>query len=179
MDNPMPVTLRAVGAADLDLMDAWRRDPDHQSEYGDFLLMHRESSNRRERWLEDGLLGEAGGEMIVTADGDPIGDVQWRTVRYGPNVGSQALNIGITLAPSTRGHGFGARAQALLAEYLFAQTPVNRVEASTDVENIAEQRSLEKAGFTREGVLRGAQFRRGRWHDMVGYSVLRSDLPLG
>ena len=36
-------------------------------------------------------------------------------------------------------------------------------------------RSLEKAGFIREGALRGAQFRAGGYHDLVGYSILRSD----
>jgi RimJ/RimL family protein N-acetyltransferase len=53
---------------------------------------------------------------------------------------------------------------------------VQRVEASTDVENVAEQRSLEKAGYQREGVLRRAQYRAGDWHDLVVYSVLRGEL---
>jgi RimJ/RimL family protein N-acetyltransferase len=34
---------------------------------------------------------------------------------------------------------------------------VYRVEALTDVSNVAEQRTLAKAGFQFEGVLRGAQ----------------------
>ncbi|WP_220447863.1 GNAT family N-acetyltransferase [Nonomuraea diastatica] len=41
---------------------------------------------------------------------------------------------------------------------------------------MAEQRALEKAGFTREGVLRGSGFRAGRWHDSVLYSMIRADL---
>jgi len=49
------------------------------------------------------------------------------------------------------------------------------VEASTDVENIAEQRSLEKAGYIREGILRGVQYRAGAWHDIVNYARLRDD----
>jgi RimJ/RimL family protein N-acetyltransferase len=44
------------------------------------------------------------------------------------------------------------------------------------VANIAEQRALEWAGFTREGVLRGACFRAGAWRDMVMYSVLRAEV---
>ncbi|MEO6713505.1 MAG: GNAT family protein, partial [Mycobacteriales bacterium] len=59
--------------------------------------------------------------------------------------------------------------------HLFATTDVFRIEASTDVENVAEQRSLERAGFTREGVLRRAQFRSGAYHDIVLYSRLRTD----
>jgi RimJ/RimL family protein N-acetyltransferase len=54
---------------------------------------------------------------------------------------------------------------------------VERLEASTDVDNLAEQRALERAGFTREAVLRHAQFRDGGFHDLVLYSRLRGDPP--
>jgi RimJ/RimL family protein N-acetyltransferase len=50
---------------------------------------------------------------------------------------------------------------------------VNRLEAGTDLENIAEQRALEKAGFEREGVARQSQYRDGRYRDMVMFSRLR------
>ncbi|MBA2393543.1 MAG: GNAT family N-acetyltransferase, partial [Ktedonobacteraceae bacterium] len=53
--------------------------------------------------------------------------------------------------------------------------PIMRVEATTDITNRAEQRALEKAGFTREGVLRKAQWRNGNWHDMVVYSKVRGE----
>jgi RimJ/RimL family protein N-acetyltransferase len=61
---------------------------------------------------------------------------------------------------------------------LFAHTQFNRVEATTEITNVGEQRALEKAGFTREGVLRGTTFRQGRWHDQVIYSVLRNEVEL-
>jgi RimJ/RimL family protein N-acetyltransferase len=87
----------------------------------------------------------------------------------------RAFNLGIALLPEHRGHGHGAEAQRLLADYLFAHTLVERVEASTDVENLAEQGALEKAGFAREGILRHAQFREGGFHDLVLYSKLRGE----
>lgn len=62
--------------------------------------------------------------------------------------------------------------------YLFAHTQFNRVEATTEITNLAEQRALEKAGFTREGIMRGTTFRQGRWHDQVLYSVLRDEVEL-
>lgn len=85
-------------------------------------------------------------------------------------------NIGIGLLATARGHGYGTRAQQLLVEYLFAHTLANRVEASTEVDNAAERRSLEKAGFSFEGVVRGASFRDGQWRDMASYSIVRTDL---
>ena len=80
-----------------------------------------------------------------------------------------------TSIPAHRRRGYGAEAQALLARYLFDTYTVERVEASTDVENVPEQRALERAGFTREGVLRRAQWRAGDWHDVVLYSKLRGE----
>jgi RimJ/RimL family protein N-acetyltransferase len=44
------------------------------------------------------------------------------------------------------------------------------------MDNVAEQRALDKAGFTKEGVLRGIAFRDGRWRDGLRYSVLRDDV---
>jgi RimJ/RimL family protein N-acetyltransferase len=103
------------------------------------------------------------------------GDVSYHQVAYGPNEGSRTYNIGITIAPEHRGKGYGAEAQQILAGYLFATYPIMRVEAQTDVTNIAEQRALERAGFTREGIARKAQWRAGAWHDLMVYSKLRGE----
>ena len=115
--------------------------------------------------------------LVVVGDPeDVVGTVSWHDTWYGPTTGSMSWNIGIGLAPRARGRGIGSVAQRLLAEYLFATTAVVRVEASTDVTNTAEQRALERAGFTREGLLRQAQQRSDGHHDLYSYSLLRSDL---
>ena len=118
----------------------------------------------RRGWAETGLLGDTGG-------------VSWRRTQTGAHC--YCWSIGIGLAPEYRGRGYGTAAQRLLVRYLFAHTQgVNRVQAETEITNIAEQRALEKAGFTREGVLRGATFRAGKWHDQVVYGVLRAEIEL-
>ncbi len=122
-------------------------------------------------------LREDGGQLVVTdVEGVLLGTIQWRQLRTGPSPHSWCWNIGISLLPAQRGQGYGASAQRAIATYLFAQTPVARIEADTDITNIAEQRALEKAGFRREGVLRQAQWRGGQWHDMVLYAVVRGEL---
>ncbi len=120
-------------------------------------------------------LDDAGGLVVVGEDGAVVGAVSWHYVHWGPNRGSWCPMIGIWLAPAARGQGIGRAAQRALAELFFAHTAVNRVEAHTDVENVAEQRSLEAAGFTREGLVRGAQWRAGRYRDGYLYAVLRDD----
>lgn len=116
------------------------------------------------------------GRLVVELDGTPVGNVSWHPVFYGPNLASRAYNIGIGLGEGFRGRGIGSQAQRLLAEHLFATTDVRRVEASTDVENVAEMRALEKAGFVLEGILRSAQSRADGVHDLASYSLLRADL---
>ena len=118
---------------------------------------------------------DAGALAVESLEGKLLGEVSWNTVQHGPSPACRALNVGITLFREHRGHGSGTAAQAELADYLFQTSRVERLEAATDVENIAEQRSLEKAGFHREGVLRHAQFRAGAWRDVVLFSRLRHD----
>ena len=122
---------------------------------------------------------DTGRAAVVSSQGALLGSVSWHIVRYGPNPGCRAWNIGINLVPDARGHGYGAEVQRMLAEHLLATTDVDRIEAATDVENLPEQRALEKAGFTREGVLRGAQFRAGARHDLAVYSLLRGEAGTG
>jgi RimJ/RimL family protein N-acetyltransferase len=125
--------------------------------------------------LRAGRFG-GGARIVVDLEHGPVGDVSFIQLPYGPNVRSLAWRIGITVLPEHRGRGVGSTAQRLLATDLFASSDVNRVEADTDLGNIPEQRALERAGFVREGVVRGAQYRCGRFYDRLLYGLLRSEL---
>lgn len=168
------INLRPVTRADLALLAGWANDLSYNSEFNSFGL---EPAGALERgFAEEGLLSARYGLLLImTQDGEVVGDVSYHQEAYGPNEGSRAYNIGIRIAEQRRGKGYGSEAQRLLAAYLFATYPVMRVEAATDVENIPEQSALEKAGFMREGVLRQAQWRSGRYHDLVVYSKLRGE----
>lgn len=170
------VRLRDVVLDDADLIDGWSASPEARGEYNDFGI--QPSPADRDALAKGPLRNARNGELIVERldDDRPIGRVSWHRVGYGPNDGSGAWNIGISLLPDARGVGYGPEAQRLLADFLFATTSFDRVEASTDVANLAEQRALEKAGFVREGVLRGVQFRAGARHDLVNYARLRTDI---
>lgn len=104
-----------------------------------------------------------------------LGDVSWVWRQWGPTPESRNPMIGIWLRAEARGNGAGTQAQRAIVDLFFRHTAVNRVEAGTDVENVAEQRALEKAGFRREGTTRGAQWRDGAYHDCHLYSILRSE----
>ncbi len=168
------IDLRPVTEDDLALLEAWAADPEYDGDYNNFGL--QPSGWVRRAFAEHGYLGDDNGKLlIVTKTNDPVGDVGYRTMKHGGGLANRVYEIGITVAPSQRGQGYGAEAQRLLVDYLFATYPIARVQATTDVTNLAEQRALERAGFSREGILRQAQFRAGGWHDMVMYSKLRGE----
>ena len=123
----------------------------------------------------NGAYYNGGREIVELPDGTPVGSVSWIQTPHGPNTRSLAWVIGIVLLPHYRGRGLAAAAQRLLAEKLLEGSKANRVEASTDVNNLREQRSLSLAGFTDEGIRRGALWRAGTWHDQVIFSRLRND----
>jgi RimJ/RimL family protein N-acetyltransferase len=106
--------------------------------------------------------GAGRGTLVVENPAEEVaGTVSWLPIPHGPNPPSVALNVGIRLRPAFRGRGLGGAAQAFLAVYLFGTTTFERLQAETDVTDVAEQRALEKAGFQREGIARHAQFREG------------------
>jgi RimJ/RimL family protein N-acetyltransferase len=119
---------------------------------------------------------DQGGHFAISEpSGRLLGEISWRRISSGPTPASFCWEIGIYVLRAERGLGAGSGAQRLLAAYLFDTSLAQRVQASTDVSNLAEQRALEKAGFAREGVFRGLQYRFGEWHDMVSYSKLRGE----
>ena len=169
------IYLRPVRQDDLPILAARANDLAFQTEFNFFGL--QQHNGLEKDFQEDGLLSQEHGTLVVvTCESDQVvGEVGYRQVRYGPGDMSIAYNVGIGLAPEHRGKGYGVEAQVLLADYLFAVYPIMRVEATTDITNRAEQRALEKADFTREGVLRKAQWRNGAWHDLIVFSKLRGE----
>ena len=169
------IYLRPVRQEDLPILAARASDFTFLTEFNFFGLQQHNSLEKS--FQQDGLLSQEHGTLVVvTCDHDQVvGDISYRQVHYGPGTMSIAYNLGIALAPEHRGKGFGLEAQRLLADYLFSVYPIMRIEASTDITNSAELRALEKAGFTREGVLRKAQWRNGDWHDLVVFSKLRGE----
>lgn len=181
------IRLRPVAESDLPALSRISTDPVDASEFGFFGFRNPNTVRKR---FEAGFITEDGGTLAVVRDHEPgeapaaagsagshgdviVGDVSWHRVVTGPNCAT--WNIGIGLLAKERGKGYGTQAQRLLVEYLFSYTQYYRIEAGTETANLAEQRSLEKAGFTREGVVRGACFRAGTWRDMVLYSIIRAD----
>ena len=99
-------------------------------------------------WRQERVL-----DLAVEVDGQVVGDVQARRdLDYAP---PGIFDLGIGLFRDRRGQGIGTSAIALITAFLFDEERANRVQLSTDVDNLPMRRAAEKAGFTLEGVMRG------------------------
>ena len=98
-------------------------------------------------WRQERVL-----DLAVEVDGQVVGDVQARRdLDYSP---PGIFDLGIGLFRERRGQGIGTTAIALITTFLFDEERANRVQLSTDVDNLAMRRAAEKAGFSLDGVMR-------------------------
>ena len=86
--------------------------------------------------------------------------------------------VGYWLRSEVRGRGLTGRAVVLVSRWSFEELGCERLQLRADSDNLASQRVAEKAGFTREGVLRSVHFnpRQERRVDFVMFSLLPSEI---
>ena len=168
----LTVRLRPVVEDDLEMFRRFNTEP---GLIGLDWAGYRDAAAPARRFAQDGYLGTDDGRLMVHVEEEQAaaGLVSYVAGKYGGLAGY--WEIGIALLPEWRGRGIGWRAQAMICDYLFAHTPAQRIQAGTHPENVAEQKSLVKAGFQLEGVIRACEFRAGRWRDGYLYSRLRDD----
>ena len=71
--------------------------------------------------------------------------------------------------------GYGTDALRAICDFGFGQLRLERIELDVYEPNLRAQRSYQKAGFVKEGVLRRAHFSDGRFHDVLRMSLLREE----
>jgi diamine N-acetyltransferase len=108
--------------------------------------------------------------VVEKKDGTKIGLMGYCLVQpYG------WIEIGVFLSPKEMGKGYGTGALQITMDYLFLTADIVRINEIADVRNVAAQKSLEKAGFKKEGTIRKARYYRGEWADYYSYSILREE----
>jgi RimJ/RimL family protein N-acetyltransferase len=158
------VNLKVVEREDLTLLAEWSND----SEFlGRFIWLPQQSRTEWEKRY-DSLTSDTKWFFIEKKDGTKIGTV------FHFSIGN-LMEIGYALIPSERGKGYSSEAVEIIVDYLFLSKQLMRVQAITDIDNLASQRVLEKAGFKKEGVLRKSAFIRGGWRDGCLFSILREE----
>lgn len=158
------VNLRIVEKEDLPLWAEWNNNPDF---FGDFIWFPQHSKTEFEKRY-DNLTPDSKWFFIEKKDGTKIGGIIHFLV-------GNLLEIGYILVPSERGKGYASEAVKIMVDYLFLSRDAVRIQANTDVNNLASQKVLEKAGFKKEGTIRKNAFFRGEWRDSCLFSILREE----
>lgn len=82
-------------------------------------------------------------------------------------------DMGYAIAVEYWGQGITTRAVKMAVPKVFEEFPeLKRLQAFANVENRASQRVLEKAGFTKEGMMRNYFYLKGKLQDVVVFSLL-------
>jgi RimJ/RimL family protein N-acetyltransferase len=116
--------------------------------------------------------------------------IRWGITRKGSSrligtggVGWQWWNfsaiLGYELAQEFWNQGIMTEAIRAMTGYAFSTMGMNRIQATTELENAASMRVLQKVGFQEEGILRGWGFWKGGFRDVRCFSLLRKDVERG
>jgi len=116
-------------------------------------------------------LAESGRLLALVALDDATGEVVGAGMLHHLDTERRIVEIGYFVLPSARRRGFGTTIARTLAEHAFS-LGVERVAAYVNVGNTASERVLERAGFTREGVVRSLPKPDGQRVDKSLFSLL-------
>ncbi len=137
-------------------------------------------ANSRARWREvfrylreERMAGRVF-PMAIIVEGEFAGQVTLSDVQFGR---VSTCRVWYWVDRDLWGKGVATAAVALAVDFACSQLRLHRVEATALDSNPGSQRVLEKLGFQREGVLRGAIHVDGRWQDHPVFGLTVEDLP--
>jgi RimJ/RimL family protein N-acetyltransferase len=120
------------------------------------------------------MLAEQGRLMALAAVDAQTGEVVGGATLHHLDAERRIVEIGYFVLAHARQRGFATTIARLLAEHAFS-LGIERVAAYVNVGNTASERVLDRAGFTREGVVRSMPKPDGRRVDKTLYSLLPGD----
>ena len=167
------VRLRAREPQDEAAFHAWFND----YAVTEFLAIRYPVSHLAERSMldsEPALRHERAAFSVETlGDGVLIGNCELRV----PAPENRCGNVGIAIGHTGyRDRGYGTDAMRTACRFGFEMMNLNRIALTVYDWNPRAIRVYEKVGFKREGTMREAIFRAGRWNDLVYMGLLRGEL---
>jgi RimJ/RimL family protein N-acetyltransferase len=124
---------------------------------------------RRSGTFQAGML-----DLAIDVGGRLVGQVQAR--RPAGALPPGVFDLGIVIyGRADRGRGYGAQTVRLITGHAFGELGAHRVQLTTEVSNAAMKGAAERAGFTREGVLRGFMPAEDGRRDYALYGITRED----
>jgi ribosomal-protein-alanine N-acetyltransferase len=129
------------------------------------------AAGQRER-VRRCLADEAAEGFVITVSGAIAGHLSLDRIRRDI---LQSADIGYWVAPRHRRHGIVTRAIGLAVAHAFDGLGLDRIHATTDLDNAASCRALEANGFQRVGVIHDFALVGDRWRDGQLYQLTADD----
>lgn len=106
----------------------------------------------------------------IHLDDKLIGKVQLSSLLYGS---FRSTILGYGLSQEYEGQGYMQDALSTVLKYVFGELGLHRVEASTLVDNLRSQKTLELQGFQKVGLNEKYLFIAGEWRDHYTFSLVK------
>lgn len=165
--------LRPFTYADLPSYMAFLTDPDVQRWLGGIMIPKDEK--RQRQWV-DNINGRClKAKLVLTwcVEEKETGNVIGR-VDLGGFVRKSMADLSYYFNKEHWGRGYATEAVHAVVAFGFEQLQLHRIQATVMPENVASLRVLEKAGFSREGLLRQTDFG-AEFHDAWMLSILKDE----
>ncbi|KOR24746.1 GNAT family protein [Clostridium sp. L74] len=158
------ICIRTIEEKDLREIYKWNS----QKVRGEYQEFQFESFRQLQKEYEkDGFCSSKFQMLVATEKEKLIGLVYINFLREG------IVRIGLNLNYENSNKRNGTIILKSMVEFLFENYTIVRIEADTDVENIAAHKILEKVGFNKEGTLRKYRYHHGCFHDSHIYSIIK------
>jgi len=162
------VILRFPALDDVDAILPAFTDPELR-EAGNLPAFNREELAASLRELP--TLAAAGRLLALAAVDARTGEIVGGGTLHHLDTERKIVEIGYFVLPGARGRGVATSIARMLAEHAFS-LGIERVAAYVNVGNTPSERVVDRAGFTREGVVRSMPKPDGRRIDKTLYSLL-------
>lgn len=110
--------------------------------------------------------------IVLAGSGEIVGGISVGNIRRGV---AQTGQIGYWMGQPYAGRGLMLEAVRLVIGHCFVRLRLHRIEAACIPGNDRSVRVLEKAGFTREGLLRSYLKINGIWQDHYLYALIAGE----
>jgi ribosomal-protein-alanine N-acetyltransferase len=132
---------------------------------------------RLRRYHQERAAGTAIAFLIFHNDSEKLlGGITIGNIRYGV---AQSAQIGYWMGERYAGQGYMQDTIGVLLDHAFGTMRLHRIEAACIPTNKRSIHVLEKAGFTREGLLRSYLRINGAWQDHYIYALIADEHRTG
>jgi len=122
-------------------------------------------------WVEPSFADPDNFVWLIRREGQVIGLFDLCLGAEYSEVKERVCRVGYFVDVAHQGNGYATEALHTAVSWLFAHTPITRIEAGVTLHNMASYRALEKVGFVRERVERANWEWRGEVYDSAYYCL--------